>query len=387
MNKLQQVHALGQSTWLNYLHRPFIQSGDFRRHLDDGIQGFTANAASFDTVLTTTTSYDESIWELVRDGVPAPQIASKLIFHDAQVAADYMHNLYQESNGLEGFVSMELDPALMHDTVNTIAAITHLEAVINRSNVIVEIPATVEGIEAIRLLTKDGVRVNVTHIFSVDVYEQVAKAYIEGLEIFLDTHSIWRFVPNSVASFSLSPLDEAVDGLLADKKRPELLGKTAVSQAKILYDRCQQLFSGPRWGKLEKKGGHILRPKWTRTTPRNPSYAETYYLEALMGENTVSTFAPATLSAFMKHGQVKPTLTTGVDQAYYHMNQLELVGIDLKAVAQGLQQEYLRLSEKQFQLITKHVSRKRDELELNWQKTAVHPNQLAEPTVSQARTR
>lgn len=387
MNKLQQVHALGQSTWLNYLHRPFIQSGDFRRHLDNGIQGFTANAASFDTVLTTTTSYDESIWELVRDGVPAPQIASKLIFHDAQVAADYMHNLYQESNGLEGFVSMELDPGLMHDTVNTIAAITHLEAVINRSNVIVEIPATVEGIEAIRLLTKDGVRVNVTHIFSVDVYEKVAQAYIEGLEIFLDTHSIWRFVPNSVASFSLSPLDEVVDGLLADKARPELLGNTAVSQAKILYDRCQQLFSGPRWEKLEKKGGHILRPKWTRTTPRNPSYAEAYYLEALIGENTVSTFAPATLSAFMKHGQVKPTLTTAVDQAYYHMNQLELVGIDLQAVAQGLQQEYLRLSEKQFQLIAKHISRKRDELELNWQKTAVHPNQLSEPAVSQAKTR
>ena len=387
MNKLQQMHDLGQSTWLNYLHRPFIQSGELRQHVADGIQGFTANATSFDTTLMTTTSYDDAVWELVRGGVPAPQIAQKLVFHDAQIAADYMHNLYEQSNGLEGFVSLELNPNLMNDTVNTVAEVTHLEAVINRANVIVEIPATPAGIEAIRLLTRDGVRINVTHIFSVDVYEQVAKAYLDGLEIFLETHSVWRFVPNSVASFSLSPIDEAVDTLLGDKGRPELLGKTAVSQAKLLYDRSQQLFSGPRWDKMAKKGGHILRPKWSRTTPRNPSYAELYYIEALIGQNCVTTFAPATLNAFGKHGKVEQTVTKDIDQAYVHMNQLALEGVDIVAVAQGLQQEYLRLSEKQFQLITQHISKKRDELELKWQQTGLHPSQIVETPVSQARRR
>jgi len=372
MNKLQQLHKLGQSPWLNYLNRPFIQSGKLRQHMDEGIQGFTANATSFDDVLSLTPDYDQAIWEQVRAGVPAPQIHSKLIIDDIQVAADCMHDVYQKSDGLEGYVSLELNPSLMHDEVNTVAEVTHLEAVINQPNAMVEVPATPAGIAAIKHLTKDGVSLNITHVFSVDVYEQAAKAYIEGLKIFLDTHSVWRFVPVSVVSFSVSPIDEFVDPMLGDKGKPELLGKTAVSLAKLLYQRCQRIFSGAEWEKLAKKGGCILRPKWSRTTPQNPAFPATYYLEELIGADTVTTFSMVTLPVFMQNGIVTPTLMTQIEPAYEHIRQLDLLGIDVEIVAQKLQQEYLQASEKQFQLITQHISRKRDALELSWQEEKMH---------------
>ena len=372
MNKLQQLHELGQSTWLNYLNRPFIQSGNLRQQMEDGIQGFTANAISFDTALMMTAEYDQAIWEQVRAGVLAPQIHSKLIIDDVQIAADCMHDVYQESDGLEGYVSLELNPSLMHDEVNTIAEVTHLEAVINQPNAMVEVPATPAGLAAIKHLTKDGVSLNITHVFSVAVYEQAAKAYMEGLKIFLDTHSVWRFVPVSVVSFSLAPLDEVVDPLLGDNRKPEMLGKTAVSVAKLLYQRCQQLFSGAEWDKLANKGGCILRPKWSRTTPQNPAYSATYYLEELIGPDTITTFSMKTLPVFMQQGIVAPTLITQVEPAYEHVRQLGLLGIDMNEIAQALQTEYLQASEQQFQRINQHISRKREVLESNWHKTP-HP--------------
>ncbi|MBE2222273.1 MAG: transaldolase, partial [Anaerolineae bacterium] len=334
MNKLQQLHELGQSTWLNTLNRPFIQSGELRTRIADGIQGFTANAANFDSILTTTTAYDKAIWEQVRAGMPAPRIHNELIVQDLQIAADSMHDVYQQSDGLEGYVCLELNPALMHDAVNTVAEVTHLETVINRPNAMVEVPATPAGIDAVKHLTKDGVSVNLTHVFSVAVYEQAAQAYLEGLEIFLDTHSVWRFVPVSVVSFSLSPIDEAVDPLLLEKGKTKLLGKTAVSLAKLLYNNSKHIFSGSDWEKLAKQGGCILRPKWSRTTPRGTAYPKRYYLEALIGSDTVTTFSNETLPDFMAHGSIAPSLTTRVDEAQEHMRQLNLLGIDIDAIAQ-----------------------------------------------------
>ena len=364
MNRLQQLHELGQSTWLNYLNRPFIQSGELRTRVADGIQGFTANASLFDTILTTTTAYDEAILEQVQAGVTAPKIHDKLMIHDVQIAADIMHNIYQESDGREGYISLELNPGLMHDTVNTVAEVTHLETLINKPNSMVEVPATPAGIAAVRQLTKDGVSINITHVFSVKVYEQIAEAYLEGLKIFLDTHSVWRFVPVSVVSFSLSPIDDLVDPMLADKGKPKMLGKTAIAVAKLLYQRSQQIFSGGEWEKLARKGGAILRPKWSRATPRNPAFPETYYLEALIGENTVTTFSPKTLTAFMQHGRIAPTLITDVDAAQEHIRQLAQLDIDMESIARDLQQDYLLRSEKQFREIIQHISHKREQLEL-----------------------
>ncbi len=383
MNRLQQLHELGQSTWLNYLNRPFVQSGELRLRVADGIQGFTANAALFDTILTNTTAYDEAILEQVKAGITAPKIHDKLMVRDVQIAADFMHNIYQESNGLEGYISLELNPGLMHDTVNTVAEVTHLETLINKPNSMVEVPATPAGIAAVKHLTKDGVSINITHVFSIDIYEQVAQAYLEGLQIFLDTHSVWRFVPVSVVSFSLSPIDELVDPMLADKGKPKMLAKTAIAIAKLLYQRSQQIFSGPDWEKLAKKGGIILRPKWTRTTPRNPALPETYYLEALIGEDTVTTFSPDTLRAFMQHGRIIPTLTKDIDAAQEHVDQLAQLDIDLKFIARDLQQDYLLRSQRQFTEIVQHINQKREALELQGLDTAVPPDLLNTSTPAQ----
>ena len=383
MNRLQKLHELGQSTWLNYLNRPFVQSGELRLRVADGIQGFTANAAIFDTILTSTTAYDEAILQQVKAGVTAPEIHDKLMVHDIQIAADIMHSIYQESDGLEGYISLELNPGLMHDTTNTIAEVTHLETLINKPNSMVEVPATPAGIAAVKQLTKDGVSINITHVFSVDVYEQIARAYLEGLQIFLDTHSVWRFVPVSVVSFSLSPVDELVDPMLADKGKPKMLAKTAIAIAKLLHQRSQQIFSGPDWEKLAKKGGVVLRPKWSRTMPRNPALPETYYLEALIGENTVTTFSPITLLAFMQHGRIVPTLTKDIDAAREHVDQLAQLDIDIEAIARDLQQDYLLRSEKQFMEIVRHISQKREVLELQALDTAVHPDLLTATTSAQ----
>ena len=233
----------------------------------DGIQGFTANAANFDAILTTTADYDKAIWEQVRAGVPAPQIYSKLIIHDVQIAADCMHDVYQESNGLEGYISLELNPGLMHDAVNTAAEVTHLEAAINRPNSMVEVPATAAGIEAVTQLTKDGVSINITHVFSVAVYEQVAKAYIEGLEIFLDTHSVWRFVPVSVASFSLAPIDEALDPMLGDKGKPHMLGKNGRFPSQTALPKLPTDLQRRPLGKTGQTGRLYLAPEMEPNHP------------------------------------------------------------------------------------------------------------------------
>lgn len=376
MNSLQQLHELGQSTWLNYMRRSFIQSGELRSRIADGIQGLTANAANFEATIGTETDYDEAIWEQVTAGTPAPRIHDTLIIHDVQIAADYMHVVYQESGGLDGYVSLELDPSLMVDAINTVAEVRHLEARINRANVMVEVPATPAGIEAVKTLTRDGVNLNITHIFSVDVYERAAQAYIEGLELFLDSHSVWRFTPTSVASFSVSAIDEAVDPLLREMGAKELMGKTAVAQANVLFHRCQYIFSGPRWEKAARRGGRLLRPKWSRTTPRNPAIPDTAYIEALMMPDSVITFSLDTLNTFLAQERIKPVINTLPEEAQSHLRQLAERGIDLDAIAANMQQEYLQRSEKQFEAINRRISRKRDELERAWQRMSHGPHHV-----------
>lgn len=372
MTRLHQLHELGQSTWLNYMRHSFIQSGELRARMADGIQGITANAAAFEKIIAACADYDPAIRQEVAAGTPAQRIHEALMIRDVQVTADYLHAVYEESDSLDGFVSLELNPALMHDTVHTVAEVRHLENRLNRPNVMVEVPATPAGIEAIRELTRDGVCLNVTHVFSIAVYERVAQAYIEGLEIYLDSHSVWRRTPTAVASFSVSAIDTAVDPLLAAADQPALQGKTAVALARLLYTRCQEIFRGPRWDKMARRGGRILRPKWTRTTPRDFTYPDTFYVDALVGPDTVTTFSPGTLNAFLDHGQVAPALATRLDEAWRHLTRLAELGIDLDAVLDKLQANYLRGSEKRFQSLTQVVSQKRDTLESGWQRMHVH---------------
>ncbi len=375
MTKLHQLHKLGQSTWLNYMRRSFIQSGELRSRMASGIQGITANANILEKTITACTDYDAAVQKEVAAGTPARRIHEALMTFDGMVTADYLHPLFESSDGKDGFVSLELDPALIHDTTHTVAAVRHQAANVNRVNAMFEVPATPSGLEAVRQLVGDGQNVNITHIFSVDVFEKAAQAYIAGLEYLFFTHGMWRFLPVCVASFSVSAIDSAVDDVLAGMGHPELQGNTAIAMAKVLYHRFHEIFRGPRWEKLARRNAQVLRPKWTRTTPRNFNYPATHYIDALIGPDTVTTFSPATLNAFLEHGTVASTLEENLEEARTHLARLEELGIDLDDITSKLQKKYLIASEKQFQAVIQSVSRKRDELESDKQPMVSHLGQ------------
>ena len=372
MATLNQLHALGQSTWLNYLRNSFIRSGELAERLKQGVQGVTANAQVYERAIRGSSDYDTGLRRAMAAGKPARRIHEALLVDDIQRAADVLHPLFEQSHRLDGFVSFELEPALLHGAPATVAEVRHLSHQVDRYNVMVEIPATAVGIEAVRELVADGVSVNVTHLFSVADYEKAAAAYLAGLEQYITSHSVWRTAPTAVASFSLAPLDAAVDARLEALERPDLRGRAAVAVARRLYARYRQLFSGPAWDKLAARRGQPLRPKWTRTTPRDFAHPALYYVEQLIGEGTVMTFSPATLSAFLRDGVVAPTLAAGLDEAETHLATLAALGIDLDAVAAELQAEHLAASDQRFQSLVQAVVHKRDTLDVGGPTLTTH---------------
>lgn len=370
MLSLHSLHAFGQSAWLNYLRRAFLESGELGDLLEEGIGGITSTPALFAKAISHSSDYDETLLRLLAQGRPLEEIHERLVIDDMQRAADLLHPVYEATNGLDGYVSVELDPAVIDDAVQTAAAARRLLRAIDRGNAMIEIPATPAGITAVRELTSDGVCVNVTHVFSPTLYEKVAEAYIEGLEQYFETHTVWRIAPSSVVSFSLSRIDHAVDEALArlpqNTLRAQLMGRAAIALAKVAYDSYQEYFSGARWEKLARRGARPLRLKWTRTTPRNFTYPDTHYVEALIGPDTVMTFSLATLNAFRQHGVVAATLLQDHTQARRLLLTLADLGIDLELIAARLQRDSLADFRQQFQALRRSVQEKRDQLQSGW---------------------
>lgn len=358
MTKLHQLHELGQSTWLNYMRRAYIQSGDFREHIGDGIQGVTANAAVFEKTVSHSDDYDQQIRDEVRGGTPTTRIQEALMVDDVQRAADLLHPIHESSDGLDGFASLELDPSLTQETVCAVATARRMLARIDRGNVMVELPATPQGIAAFETLITDGVSINVTHVFSIAVFERVAQAYIDGLETFFDTHSVWRTAPTAVASFSLAAVDQAVDEKLARLDRSDLAGQTGVAMARLLYARFQEIFTGPRWKRLVAKGARVLRPKWTRIEPYAAGQPDTFYADALIGPHTVQTFTLPTLEAFLDHGTVSLSIYDNLPAARAQMAELESLDLDLDELMDELQEHYLQDFDRQYQSLVQSVIHK-----------------------------
>jgi transaldolase len=358
MSNLHQIHELGQATWLHYMRRGFFQSGEFRQAIQDGIQGVTADANTMAQTIANHDDYDEAIHQQVRAGTPYREIHKALMFDDVQRAADILHPIFEESEGLNGFATLELDPALAQDATATVATAKHILADIDRGNVMVEIPATSAGCDAIRSLTADGVSLNATHILSIGTFERVAQEYIAGLELYFERHSVWRITPTAVASFSVSAIDGAIDPLLEEKGLPELKGQTGLALARLLCERYRQIFSGPRWNKLARKGARSMRPKWTRLTPKYPELPRLLYAESLIGPDTVLTFGPNTLAIFQEKGNVAQTLPGDPSAARAHIEALYDAGLDVSALLDTLHDERLAASITQYETLIRSVTDK-----------------------------
>ena len=373
MTKLHQLADLGQAIWFDYIRRSFITSGDLQALIDEGLRGVTSNPTIFEKAIAGSTDYDDALHRLVEEGKTVEEIYEELALDDIRQAADLLHPVYDETDGADGYVSLEVSPNLAYDTEGTIAEARRLFAALGRPNVMIKVPATPDGIPAIETLIGDGINVNVTLIFSLAHYEAVAEAYIAGLEKLVAKGGDVSKVA-SVASFFVSRVDAAVDRQLDELIRQSptsniqyLQGKIAIANAKAAYARFRQIFSGPRWERLAAKGARVQRPLWASTSTKNPTYPDTLYVDGLIGPNTVNTVPPATLNAFRDHGTIAPTLEADMDEARAQLARLAEVGVDLDAVTQQLQDEGVSKFAKSFEALMASIAEKREQLLAGWQ--------------------
>ncbi|MCS7054975.1 MAG: bifunctional transaldolase/phosoglucose isomerase [Thermoflexales bacterium] len=366
-----EVRKYGQSFWYDNIQRNIIASGEMQALIDDyGVLGLTSNPAIFDKAITGSRDYDDDILALAQRGADANAIYEALAIADIQSAADLLEPIYEQTNGLDGYVSLEVSPLLAHDYEATVNEARRLFQQVGRKNLMVKVPATPAGIPAIQRLIADGININVTLIFSLEGYEAVARAYLAGLkERAMNGQSL---EVASVASFFVSRVDTLVDKLLDEKiaALPEhdvaqrerlqaLKGKAAIANAKLAYEIFERIFAEPEFKALAERGARVQRVLWASTSTKNPAYKDTYYVEALIGEHTVNTLPPATLKAFRDHGVVAPTLREGRDEARRTLEALEAAGISMPQVWQKLQDDGVKLFADAFESLLKGIETKR----------------------------
>ncbi|MGP0094950.1 MAG: bifunctional transaldolase/phosoglucose isomerase [Xanthobacteraceae bacterium] len=354
-NPLIALQEQGQAVWLDFVARGFLRSGGLAKLIaEDGLRGVTSNPAIFEKAIAESNEYDDSLKGSGANGAHSVmELFEGLAIEDIQAAADVLAPVHAATNGTDGFVSLEVSPYLAMDTGATIAEARRLWKQVDRRNLMVKVPGTSAGLPAIRDLTAEGININVTLLFAQDVYEQVAQAYLDGLEALAGRGgNISRIA--SVASFFVSRIDTAVDKLLDEKIRqanePEqksalekLKGRVAIANAKLAYQRYQRLFSGARWDVLERRGGKAQRLLWASTGTKNKAYSDVLYVEELIGPNTVNTMPPATMDAFRDHGKVRATLEDGVEEARHLLTALDRAGISLAQVTDQLVVEGVQL--------------------------------------------
>lgn len=366
MTKLKELNKLGQSIWYDNIRRALIDSGELQNLLNDGVRGITSNPSIFEKAITGSTDYDQDLHRLVDEGKSTEEIYTALVLEDIGRAADMLRPIYDESGGLDGYVSLEVSPTLANDTEGTINEARRLFAALGRPNVMIKVPATQAGIPAIEALISEGINVNVTLIFSIKHYLNAAEAYISGLEKFSASGGGLSKVA-SVASFFVSRVDSAVDRALSEAGETDLQGKIAIANAKLAYARFKGIFSGARWDKLAAQGARVQRPLWASTSTKNPAYPDTLYVDSLIGPNTVNTVPPSTLNAFRDHGNVSATLEAGLAQASIDVKRLADLGIDLDAITEELQEVGVKKFAQSFESLLSSIAEKRDHLLAGWE--------------------
>jgi transaldolase/glucose-6-phosphate isomerase len=397
LTKLHQLAELGQAIWLDYIRRHLITSGDLQTLVDEGLRGVTSNPTIFEKAIAGSTDYDEALRRLVDEAKTVSEIYEALALDDIQRTADILRPVYEQTGGADGYVSLEVNPNLAHDTNGTIAEARRLFAALGRPNVMIKVPATPAGIPAIETLIGEGINVNVTLIFSLAHYEVVAEAYLAGLEEYAAAGGDVSQVA-SVASFFVSRVDTAVDRALEERGETSLQGKIAVANSKLAYARFKKIFSGERWDRLAALGGRVQRVLWASTSTKNPLYPDTWYVDSLIGPHTVNTVPPATLNAYRDHGTVASTLDVGLAEAKAQLRFLASLGmtegaapgmtggatlgmadgsaaglgVDLDAITQQLQDDGVAKFAQSFESLMATIAEKRDRLLAGWQGQEAH---------------
>ncbi|MEO9008224.1 MAG: bifunctional transaldolase/phosoglucose isomerase [Candidatus Dormibacter sp.] len=356
---IQELKKIGQSLWLDNIRRQLITSGQLARLRDEGLTGVTSNPTIFEKAVSGSTDYDEALVSLVKQKATPAEMLWGLMVEDIQAAADVFRPVYDKTKGNDGYVSIEVSPTVAGSTRATIKFAEDLRERCRRPNVMVKIPATKEGIPAIHDQISKGHNINITLIFAVGRYDEVVEAYLSGLEKLQKNGGDLSKVA-SVASFFVSRVDTKVDKLLAEKiqavadpaqKREleRLYGKAAIANSKVAYEHFVRLFDGPRWDKLRKAGARTQRPLWASTSTKDPRYPDTYYVEELVGPDTVDTIPPATLAAFREHGEVRRSIDENVEAAKRQLKQLAGIGVNLDQVTTELEVEGVASFTKSFE--------------------------------------
>ena len=365
---IQEAQRHGQAIWYDNIRRGLFSSGELQRLIDQGVTGVTSNPTIFEKAVAGSTDYDDALSGLGRTDKSVQEAYESLVLQDIQDTADLLHLVYQRTNGADGYVSLEVSPRLAHDTEGTVAEAKRLFAALGRRNVLIKVPATPEGVPAIRRLIGKGININITLIFSLDTYEQVREAYIAGLED-LDRADGDLSGVASVASFFVSRVDTAVDNLLEERigrgrhDLKALLGKAANANAKLAYEAFKNTFGSERFAALRAKGARVQRPLWASTGTKNPAYSDVLYIEPLIGQDTVNTMPPATLTAFQEHGTVAAaTIERGVAEARQTIEELEATGISMEQVTAKLLADGVRSFADSFDKLLTNIDEKRAKL-------------------------
>jgi transaldolase / glucose-6-phosphate isomerase len=354
-NPLQELLNYGQSMWLDYIRRDLFTTGKLKQMIeDDGLRGMTSNPSIFEKAIAESSLYDDILKSLAgRSDLDATAKFEQIAVRDIQAAADILRGVYQQSNFRDGYVSLEVSPYLARKTKETIDEARRLWKTVQRENVMIKVPGTAEGIPAIRQLIGEGININVTLLFSQDVYETVAQSYVAGLEDLAGRAGNLKKMAG-VASFFISRIDTLADSLLEKKIQSatdasqkafleSLLGKVAIANGKLAYQRYERIFSGPRWDALAAKGAQTQRVLWASTSTKNPKYRDVVYVEELIGRDTVNTMPPATIDAFRAHGRLRNSLTEDIPGAEKTMADLAQAGISIKEVTDKLTDDGVKL--------------------------------------------
>ena len=354
-NLLKELLKYGQSMWLDYIRRDLFTTGKLKAMIeDDGLRGMTSNPAIFEKAIADSSLYDDILHSLAAEkNLSATAKYEQIAIRDIRDAADQLRGVYEETNFRDGYVSLEVSPYLANKTQETIDEARRLWKTVQRENVMIKIPGTAEGLPAIRQAISEGININVTLLFAQEVYVKVAEAYVAGVEELAARGGNLKKMAG-VASFFISRIDTLIDSMLDQKLKTtsdpnqqallkSLLGKVAIANGKLTYQRYQKIFSGPNWEKLAAKGAQTQRVLWASTSTKNPNYRDVMYVEELIGPDTVDTIPPATIDAFRDHGRVRPSLTEDIPGAQKTMDDLAKAGISMKEVTDKLTVDGVKL--------------------------------------------